>query len=112
MLLTAKKQGLLNKSHLNKVNIDTTVQEKAIAYPTDARLYYKMQVKLVKAAGKHGIALRQSYRALLCGCGANIRKLIAVFFLSFEIIAIIREKLLGYLQITGIMKLQSCQKLP
>lgn len=63
-LLTAKKQGLLNKSHLNKVNIDTTVQEKAIAYPTDARLYYKMQVKLVKAAGKHGIELRQSYRRL------------------------------------------------
>jgi IS5 family transposase len=63
-LLTAQKLGLLNKSHLNKVNIDTTVQEKAIAYPTDARLYYKMQVKLVKTAQKYGIELRQSYRRL------------------------------------------------
>jgi IS5 family transposase len=63
-LLTAQKLGLLNMSHLNKVNVDTTVQEKAIAYPTDARLYYKMQVKLVKAAQKYGIELRQSYRRL------------------------------------------------
>lgn len=63
-LLTAQKLGLIRESHLNKVNIDTTVQEKAIAYPTDARLYYKMQVKLVKAAQKYGIELRQSYRRL------------------------------------------------
>ena len=63
-LATAQKLGLLRKSHLNKVNIDTTVQEKAIAFPTDARLYYKMRVKLVKAAAEHGIELRQSYRRL------------------------------------------------
>ena len=63
-LATAQKQGLLQKNHLNKVNIDTTVQEKAIAFPTDARLYYKMRVKLAKAAAEHGIELRQSYRRL------------------------------------------------
>jgi IS5 family transposase len=63
-LAAAQKLGLLSTSHLNKVNIDTTVQEKAIAYPTDARLYYKMLVKLVKQARKHDIALRQSYRRL------------------------------------------------
>jgi len=63
-LQTAQKLGLLTKMHLNKVNIDTTVQEKAIAYPTDARLYYKMKVNLVKAAQKHGIGLRQSYHRL------------------------------------------------
>src|SRR3989339_1980703 len=34
-LSTAKELGLLKKRHLNKVNIDTTVQEKAIAFPTD-----------------------------------------------------------------------------
>ncbi len=60
-LSTAQKSGLLCESHLNKVNIDTTVQEKAIAYPTDARLYYKMRVRLVRVARKHGIELRQSY---------------------------------------------------
>jgi len=37
------------------------VQEKAIAFPTDARLYQKMRVKLVKKARDCGIALRQSY---------------------------------------------------
>ena len=63
-LSTAQKLGMLRKSHLNKVNVDTTVQEKAIAFPTDARLYYKMGVKLVKAAAEHGIELRQSYRRL------------------------------------------------
>jgi IS5 family transposase len=60
-LVTAQKLGLLRESHLNKVNIDTTVQEKAIAYPTDARLYNKMRVKLVRIARKQGIELRQSY---------------------------------------------------
>ena len=60
-LSTARKTGLLKKSHLNKVNVD---QEKAIAFPTDARLYYKMRMKLVKAAEEHGIELRQSYRRL------------------------------------------------
>jgi transposase, IS5 family len=60
-LRTAQKAGLLGESHLNKVNVDTTVQEKAIAYPTDARLYNKMRVKLVRAAKKLGIELRQSY---------------------------------------------------
>jgi IS5 family transposase len=60
-LTTAQKLGLLRKSHLHKVTIDTTVQEKAIAFPTDARLYHKMRVKLVKAAAEHGIELRQTY---------------------------------------------------
>jgi IS5 family transposase len=40
------------------------VQEKAIAYPTDARLYHKARVLLVKAAKDRGIALRQSYLRL------------------------------------------------
>ena len=63
-LKTAQELGLLKKSHLNKINVDTTVQEKAIAFPTDARLYYKMRVNLVKAAEARGINLRQNYRRL------------------------------------------------
>lgn len=63
-LNTAKRSGYLKKSHLNKVNVDTTVQEKAIAFPTDARLYYKMRETLVRASGSRGIQLRQSYRRL------------------------------------------------
>jgi transposase, IS5 family len=45
-----------------KVNIDTTVQEKAIAFPTDARLYHKMRVALVRRARALGLVLRQNYR--------------------------------------------------
>ena len=61
VLETAKRSGHLRKSHLNKVNIDTTVQEKAIAFPTDARLYHKMRDRLVRAARERNIDLRQSY---------------------------------------------------
>ena len=60
-LSAAQKLGLLKKSHRNKVNIDTTVQEKAIAFPTDAKLYQKMRKRLVKEAKVRGIQLRQSY---------------------------------------------------
>ena len=47
---------------LNKINIDTTVQEKAITFPTDAKLYHRMREKLVKMAARHSLKLRQSYR--------------------------------------------------
>jgi IS5 family transposase len=42
--------------------IDSTVQEKNIAYPTDARLYYKGIVLLGKLARELDIKLRQSYK--------------------------------------------------
>ena len=47
---------------LTQVNVDSTVQEKAIAFPIDARLYHKMRVTLVRQAQRMGIPLRQSYR--------------------------------------------------
>lgn len=36
---TAMQQQALKPSEIAQVNVDTTVQEKAIAFPTDARLY-------------------------------------------------------------------------
>ena len=63
-LNTAKRTGYFKKSHLNKVNIDTTVQEKAIAFPTDARLYHKMRERLVREAERREIELRQNYKRL------------------------------------------------
>jgi IS5 family transposase len=48
-------------SELAVVNVDTTVQEKAIAFPTDARLYHKMRVALVRCARELGLRLRQTY---------------------------------------------------
>jgi IS5 family transposase len=42
--------------------IDSTVQEKNISYPTDAKLYYKGILLLGKLAKRLGIKLRQSYK--------------------------------------------------
>lgn len=44
------------------MNVDTTVQEKAIAFPTDARLYHKARCVLVGEAQRAGLELRQSYK--------------------------------------------------
>jgi IS5 family transposase len=62
LLHTAKRENHLTARDLEHVNADTTVQEKAIAFPTDARLYHKMRVTLVRAAAHRGLKLRQSYR--------------------------------------------------
>ncbi|MBE0617800.1 MAG: IS5 family transposase [Proteobacteria bacterium] len=61
---TAQRGKVLERRHLERVNVDTTVQEKAIAYPTDARLYDKARRALVRAAAAREIALRQSYPRL------------------------------------------------
>ena len=41
--------------------MDTTVQEKAIAHPSDARLMHRAIEKLVDLAKREGVELRQSY---------------------------------------------------
>ena len=63
-LETAKRGEHLTEGHMERVNVDTTVQEKAITYPTDAKLYHKARVLLVKAAKDRDIFLRQSYLRL------------------------------------------------
>ena len=61
-IATGIKTGTITKKDFAKVNVDTTVQEKAITFPTDAKLYYKMREKLVKAAAELGIKLRRTYQ--------------------------------------------------
>jgi transposase, IS5 family len=61
VLRTAMSQQALKPSEIAQVNVDTTVQEKAIAFPTDARLYDKARRALVRVARQHQIKLRQSY---------------------------------------------------
>ena len=60
-LETARRSNALKPKEIERVNVDTTVQEKAIAFPTDARLYHKARRALVRAAKRAGIRLRQSY---------------------------------------------------
>lgn len=57
----ALKDKQVTSQQLRKVTFDTTVQEKAIAFPTDARLYTKMLLRLVNLCKKRGIQLRQTY---------------------------------------------------
>ena len=54
----------VKKSQLRRVNVDTTVQEKDVRFPTDARLYDRSRERLVAAAGERGIVLRQTYSRL------------------------------------------------
>jgi hypothetical protein len=76
-LETAKREEHLSEQHMERVNVDTTVQEKAIAYPTDARLYHKARVLLVKAAKKAASRCTRAWQAgfaqvrPLCPCTAD-----------------------------------------
>jgi IS5 family transposase len=60
-IAAAQRQRALKPAELRRVNVDTTVQEKAIAFPTDARLYQKARCVLVREAKRAGLDLRQSY---------------------------------------------------
>ena len=66
----ATKRGMIKPAQASRVNVDTTVQEKAIAFPTDARLYHKMRVALVRQAQEDGnsfaseLSLRRQTRAV------------------------------------------------
>lgn len=49
---------------LKRINVDTTVQEKEIRFPTDARLYDRARQRLVDESKKRGIKIRQNYNRL------------------------------------------------
>lgn len=66
-LLTGLQSGAVRESSLARITVDTTVQPKAVAFPTDSRLYNRSRERLVKLAAEHGVALRQSY----CRLGAQ-----------------------------------------
>jgi IS5 family transposase len=60
-LMLALRSKALKPQDLTKITVDTTVQEKAITFPTDAKLHYKAIEKLGEAAKEAGVDLRQSY---------------------------------------------------
>jgi len=61
-LAVAHKTGAIAGKDLERVAVDTTVQPKAVAHPTDARLMHRALIKLVALAKRDGIPLRQSYK--------------------------------------------------
>ena len=54
----AHRTGAIDTKDLERVAIDTTVQEKAIAHPTDARFTHRAIEKLVELAKREGVAKR------------------------------------------------------
>ncbi|APG15892.1 hypothetical protein ACVIW2_006432 [Bradyrhizobium huanghuaihaiense] len=60
-LRVAHEAGALRSQDLKRVTVDTTVQPKAITFPTDAKLLHAAIKGLNRMARKHGVKLRQSY---------------------------------------------------
>jgi IS5 family transposase len=60
-LSVAVKSKALKPSELTQVVVDTTVQPKNVAHPTDAKLLNRARERLVRLAKSHAIVLRQSY---------------------------------------------------
>lgn len=60
-LRVAHASGALRSQDLKRVTVDTTVQPKAISFPTDAKLLHAAIRGLNRLARKHGVRLRQSY---------------------------------------------------
>ncbi|KQC08030.1 MAG: transposase [Smithella sp. SDB] len=58
---TALVTKTIKPSSLQKVNVDTTVQEKNIAFPTDIRLYFSLISSLVSYGKSHQINMKQTY---------------------------------------------------
>ncbi|MCP2935905.1 IS5/IS1182 family transposase, partial [Salmonella enterica subsp. enterica serovar Typhimurium] len=52
---------LIAKKELSRVIVDSTVQEKAVAHPTDSKLLETARSKVVEAAKANGIELKQTY---------------------------------------------------
>jgi IS5 family transposase len=61
-LAVATRTEAMKPSDLARVVIDTTVQPKAVMFPTDAKLLNRTRERLVRLAKKLDVSLRQSYR--------------------------------------------------
>lgn len=67
-----RRSGALKPDSFERVAVDTTVMEKAIAHPTDARLYERARAHLTALAQKAGLSLRQSYARLAPKLAAQV----------------------------------------
>lgn len=55
------KTRAVNQRQLERITVDTTVQTKAVAHPTDSHLLLRAIEWLNRAAKRHGVKLRQSF---------------------------------------------------
>jgi transposase, IS5 family len=64
LISVALNEEIIAEKDLQKVIVDTTVQEKAITFPTDSKLQHRARLLLLKEARKQGLKLRQTYLRL------------------------------------------------
>ena len=57
----AVDMGAIKKAEFERVIVDTTVMEKAIAHPTDSRLLEVAREKIARLAKREGIALKMTH---------------------------------------------------
>ena len=57
----ARRGKVVKEASFDKIIVDTTVMEKAVAYPTDSQLLETARQHLVKLANRLGLPLRQNY---------------------------------------------------
>jgi len=57
----AVQMKAVKSSEFERVIVDTTVQEKAVAYPTDSRLLEAARAKIVMLAQRAGLTLKQTF---------------------------------------------------
>jgi IS5 family transposase len=60
-IAAAVQMKAVKPAEFERVIVDTTVQQKAIAYPTDSRLLEVARARLAQLAQRAGLALKQTY---------------------------------------------------
>ena len=72
-LASAVRNRVAKAKDFERVNVDTTVQEKNIRFPTDARTLDRARERIVAVGEKLGIGFRETTCARARQCSASIR---------------------------------------
>jgi IS5 family transposase len=75
-LAAAQRAGAAEPKNFERVTVDTTVQPKAVAHPTDSKLLHRGVEILGRLARRHGVALRQSYMRVSTHARREVARLI------------------------------------
>lgn len=75
-IAVAVQTGAVNERQLSRITVDTTVQTKAVAHPTDSHLLLRAAEWLVRLAKRHGVKLRQSFSRLMVQARREAARLI------------------------------------
>lgn len=75
-IAVAVKTRAVSERQLERITVDTTVQTKAVAHPTDSHLILRAIEWLNRAAKRHGINLRQSFLRLATRARREVARLL------------------------------------